>query len=419
MEPTAATTADRPVRQHRPRRSRVVPWMILTFLVVGSLVIAYGVLRDRASGGHGLPPYSVYSDGPDGFAQAADLFRKLGWQPVAVTRPIQQTRHRGLLILAEPTSRLAELGMEPTLSDVDADGLLEWVGQGNTLLLAGAANNRVLDKLGLFVIDSKERSEAILKVAPGAVGEYTARVSYIAVEQPATVGGGKGVPLWWLGERPGAIVVQQGKGRVLVLPDPSPLTHRGLLRQDNAVFLYNLAALDAEEGRVYFDEYHHGIRSGGGYWSYLRYHGQEWVLIQILAVAVMAFWAVGRRLGTAVPMPVTKKADAVDYASSVARIYEKADVRPLVAGILSRHFQERLTAQLRLRRSANSGEILAAWRQRHGDAKTRELGHLLDAAQAMLQGQPPTDLQLIDLAQRFDAMLIKHSHVESHRLASV
>ena len=131
------------------------------------------------------------------------------------------------------------------------------------------------------------------------------------------------------GQRP---VVRHGKGRVLVAPDASILTHRGLLREDNVIFLYNVAALDAEDGRVYFDEYHHGIRSGGGYWNYLRYHSQHWVLLHLLLVAGLALWAVGRRLGPAAPMPDTKRADGVDYASSVARIYEKADARPLVSG---------------------------------------------------------------------------------------
>src|SRR5439155_750646 len=86
-----------------------------------------------------------------------------------------------------------------------------------------------------------------------------------AQARPAAVAGRGAVPLWWLGGQPAAVLVRHGRGRVLVVPDPSLLTHRGLLREDNVIFLYNVAALDAEDGRVYFDEYHHGIRSGGGY----------------------------------------------------------------------------------------------------------------------------------------------------------
>src|SRR5207247_2747673 len=166
-------------------------------------------------------------------------------------------------------------------------------------------------------------------------------------------------PLWWLGSQPAAVAVRHGAGRVLFVPDPSLLTHRGLLREDNALFFYNVAALDAEEGRVYFDEYHHGIRAGGGYWNYLRYHNQHWIVVQLVLLAGMGLWAVGRRLGPAVPLGPTTRADTVDYASSVARIYQKAGVRSLVAGVLARHFLAALTQHLRLPPYAEPGEILA------------------------------------------------------------
>jgi len=42
------------------------------------------------------------SDEADGLAEAAYLLSRLGFRPVAVTRPIQDTRQRGLLILVEP-----------------------------------------------------------------------------------------------------------------------------------------------------------------------------------------------------------------------------------------------------------------------------------------------------------------------------
>ena len=68
----------------------------------------------------------------------AGAYAALGWTPVAVTRPIQDRRHRGLLILAEPPS--ARLFGEESLSENDALSLLRWVEQGNTLLLMGRNN---------------------------------------------------------------------------------------------------------------------------------------------------------------------------------------------------------------------------------------------------------------------------------------
>jgi hypothetical protein len=119
-------------------------------------------------------------------------------------------------------------------------------------------------------------------------------------------------------------------------------------------------------------------------------------------------WAVGRRLGPAVPLTTTKRADGVDYASSVARIYEKADVRPLLAGIFARDFLAALTVHLRLRRSAQPQEILAAWRQRYGDGSARELGRLVDAADNLRAGRVGGSGQLLNLVQQLDAFLNEH-----------
>jgi hypothetical protein len=383
-------------------------WLVLVGMSVGSIAFVYGILGDHARAGAGLPAFSVYSDGPDGFAQAGALLSNLGWQPVPVTRPIQQTHHRGLLILAEPRERLAGLGNIPMLTDADADGLLDWVRQGNTLLFLSPRDTQLSEKLGVFINDAGDRTTMIFQGTPAAGNDYMDRVDHIGIERPSTIGKSKAVPLWFFGKEPAAVLVRHGAGRVLLVADPLILTHRGLRREDNAIFLYNVASHDAQEGRVYFDEYHHGIRSGGGYWSYLRYHGQHWVVLQLVLIAAIAVWAVGRRLGPAVTMPVTRRADGVDYASSVARIYEKADVRPLVAGIYARHFLTQLTVHLRLRRTALQGDILTGWRARYGDEGTRELSRLLNAADDLHKARVASSAQLLTLAQEFDGFLKEH-----------
>src|SRR5262249_30445143 len=130
-----------------------------------------------------------------------------------------------------------------------------------------------------------------------------------------------------------------------------------------------------------------------------------WIILQLVLVAGVALWAVGRRLGPAVPAPVTEQADAVAYASSVARIYEKADLRPRVGEGLARAFLDALTRHLGLRRNAGAGDILAAWRQGHGEEASRRLGELLQAAERLARGEAPGADALLALAQRFDAFL--------------
>jgi hypothetical protein len=300
---------------------------------------------------------------------------------------------------------LARFGLRQSLNQVDVTSLLDWVEQGNTLMICGTANAQLLGKLGVVITHDKDSGDTIFKAAPGAVGGYTSRVDRIGLESASTVYGRKGVPLWSIGSKAGALAVRHGAGRVLVIADPSVFTHRGLLREDNALFLYNVAALDAEGGEVYFEEYHHGIRSGSGYWNYLRYHDQHWGFLHLVLVAVVAMWAVARRLGPATPLVTTGRTDGVDYATSVARIYEKADAGPLVAGIYALNFLDSLTTHLRLRRSAESSEIIGAWRLRYGDQSAQKLRQWLDDAQSMITGEGITTASTLSAARRFDAFL--------------
>src|SRR4051812_27690820 len=82
--------------------SRFASWSLVGVLLAAFAAGVVGVLRQRAAAGKGMPPYSVYSQAGDGLGEAADNLRQLGWQPVAVTRPISNTHHRGLLIVCEP-----------------------------------------------------------------------------------------------------------------------------------------------------------------------------------------------------------------------------------------------------------------------------------------------------------------------------
>jgi hypothetical protein len=226
---------------------------------------------------------------------------------------------------------------------------------------------------------------------------------------------GGALPLWRLGDRPAALLVRRGQGRVLLVADPGLLKRRGLVRDDgeprddNAVFLANVVALHSRGGEVYFDEYHHGIRSGGGFWSYLAYRGEHVTLLPLLLVVLVAGWAWAVRLGPAVPAPREARADAVEYASALGRLYRRSGARRLLARTLVRDFLGALTRHLRLRRQALPAVILAAWRQQHAPANDSHALHASTARlQALLRGVTElrkgdiTDRQLLAWTQRFD-----------------
>ncbi len=386
--------------------TRLVSWLMILVLFGTFAAVVYDALRARAEAGKDMPACSVYSEEADGLAEAAQELRQLGWEPIALTRPILHTAQSHakncLLIVADPQGTALLPGQAPDLSDVDVSGLLQWVEQGNTLLLSGRHITALHRALNVLVTsdaraDQRQTNTVVLSKAL----RYTDGIDRLVVEGRDVVQAGAALPLWWLDEQPGAILVRRGKGRVLVVADCSLLTRRGLSRADNRMFLANVAALHARDGRVYFDEYHHGLRSGGGFWGYLRFRQQHWLVLLVLFVVAMAGWAVAVRLGRAVPAPRQSHADAVDYASAVARIYQRAGVRHLLARTLSRDFVAALTGHLHLRRSVLPAEILAAWRLHRPGDSAQLLQALLRGVVELRKGEV-SERQLLAWARAFD-----------------
>jgi len=350
---------------------RFLRWLLLGFLFSAFGWVAFRALTQRAEAGKGMPTYSMYSRDRDGLAELARLFGKLGYEAIGLTRPIQQTEARGLLILVEPELTALFPGQPPDLSDADVRALLQWVGKGNALLVCGRHMNALYRKLQVTVVqDDKAFDEEFLQKADlEEVGGYSDEVDHLVIQGNDSVqrsgdSSHAELPLWWVGDQPGAVIFRWGQGRILVVADPSLLTLPGLRRGDNVIFAVNVARAHSVDHRIYFDEYHHGLRSGGGFWGYLRYHDEQWTIGAVMLVAAVAGWAVAIRLGRPIPMATESRADAVDYASAVARIYERAGARHLLAQILARDFQGFLARNLRLRPSALPVEILAAWQSK-------------------------------------------------------
>jgi hypothetical protein len=388
--------------------TRFLCWFGTVLLLGAFSVVAAHLLRERSLAGRDMPACSVYSEANDGLGEAAHVLRRLGWAPVAVTRPVQSSQQHGLLIFTEPPSRRLFGGDADSISEGDSRALLRWVEQGNTLLLMSAKNTALHQELGIIVNeDDRHNEESFIPVDLGAAGGYTEGIERLSVGSRATLRTpGGGLPLWWLGDRPGAVLLRRKHGRVLVVADARLLTRDGLVRsdgeprEDNVVLLANMAALDARDGKVYFDEYHHGLRSGGGFWSYLGYHGEKATLILVLVVLAVAGWTWAVRLGPAVPTPRTSGADVVDYASALARLYQRTGARHFLARTLVRDFLGALTRHLRLRRNALPAEILAAWRLHDPGPSTQRLQTLLRGVGELRRGDV-SERQLLAWTQSF------------------
>jgi hypothetical protein len=382
--------------------SRVTSWVLVVVLLgVFGVVIGY-VLRERIRAGVGMPAYSVYSEEGDGLSEAAYVLGRLGWAPVAVTRPIQNTDHHGLLIVAEPGRSGPFQDEQDALSDAESQAVLRWVEEGNTMLLCGRRNSRLHQLLGVTTTGKPPPGPETIQAARlGEGGAYLNDVTRLSADGRATLSAPAGLPLWWANNGAGAVLLRWGKGRVIVVADPAVIANRGLGRDDNVLFLRNVAERDARDGKVYFDEYHHGFCSAGGFWGYLGHYGQRLALVPLLIVVGVVLWRWTVRLGPAVPTPRTEQADAVDYASALARLYRRAGTRRLLARTLARGFLGALTKHLRLRRNALPAEILAAWGQSDAGPSMERLKRLLRGVAELRKGEV-TERQLLQWTRAFD-----------------
>jgi hypothetical protein len=281
--------------------------------------------------------------------------------------------------------------------------MLRWVEAGNALLVCSRNNSKLADALDVAVSRlAKEQDDTPHRLEVDSAGPYTEGLDRIEVEGKQSLSAVRGLPLWWQEGQPAALLIRWGAGRVILVADPSFLTARRLHRgADNLIFLANVALLHARDGRIFFDEYHHGIQASGGFWGFLQYYGQQLALVPLVLVVLVAIWAVAIRLGPAVATPHTTGADAVDYASAVARIYHRTGARRILARGLARSFLGRLGKALNTRPSAVPAELLAAWRQRHPKDATGRLDRLLRTVGEMRAGDF-TDGQLLAWTQAFD-----------------
>ncbi len=335
------------------------------------------LLRHRVDAGRDMPAYSVYSEEADGLAPLARWLRQIHFTPLALTRPVQQfwkpTDQPALLVMVEPTPETPLPGLTTDLPEADVKAIVRWIEDGNTLFLVGRRSHGLHTALGVTLNANLKPDivETVHEAAVAEAGAYTRHVDALTLEGGDSLQAADGLPLCWVDGRPAALLLRRGKGRAIVVADPSLLTLRGLDRKNrpgNGDFLYNVFAIHAGDGRIYFDEYHHGLHSGGGFWGYLAFHGLRWILFPILITAGIAAWAVAVRLGPAVPLVQAKQADAVDYASALARIYQRAGVRGLLARNAARDFLTAVGKSLGLRRATVPAEVLVAWRRRNPNA---------------------------------------------------
>ena len=270
--------------------------------------------------------------------------------------------HYSTIIVAAPGRALAQS---------ERDHLRRWLNAGGQLLLAhdsGWRTSQQLSENGVEVDDDSDRGKRqtrsyfLAEFAPKLRWGKPPRDGKTAhvIETDTAMGPLK---LMWrrsfsstdelqvvaqAGDQILAVAIPVGKGRVVAIADPAVVTNKALREADNAVWLVTLAA-SWGNGRVLFDEYHHGFgvkRSPTELTNAFFATPWGWSVLQLAAAGMLFIFGVRRRFGRMEESLAVSRTSPIELAQARAGIFRVADAKPLAVELIMQHIGHRLGQML-------------------------------------------------------------------------
>jgi hypothetical protein len=274
-----------------------------------------------------------------------------------------------VLLIADP-----EIG--PGTGELKA--LKNWVLKGGTLILAIRPPNVFLKYFGLesAVGDHAKNGDHTVWFQPGY---YTRGVRAIEGRRHPGLKSDRPEVIFHIRYRCGGYlaVMQEGKGRVIALADPSLFGNKSLKKGDHARLALNLLRNHYTEGALLFDEYHHGY---GRATSVLVHFGRSRALeplLQIMLLLLMLWAARGRRFGPPRPLIEKIQRSSMQYVKAMAQLFERYRVRGLALESNIRWVEDE-AKRLLLEKDRALQQTLNAVRQRLQNQEINDHELLLD-----------------------------------------
>ncbi len=282
--------------------------VIALALVTLALIVAGIVGAQRAAPPDYVDTYSTHDSDRGGYLAVRRLLEREG------VRVVESNRHPRFLV----ADRLVLSGIG-TYAKVDVDELRDFVAKrGKTLVVIGSSSAYARKTLKLPVtreITVRNTYGAVPIIASPytrgvdqIVGEDTTRIVYRAF--PAVV------PI--VADASGAVLASYalGRGRIVVLSDPTIFTNRLLERADNARFAVNVLGAGPDT-TVAFDEFVHGYGRAESAWLVLPEPLRVAILIAIGACLV-ALVGSAIRFVPAAAVPIASDPNSAAYLASLA-----------------------------------------------------------------------------------------------------
>jgi hypothetical protein len=254
--------------------------LVAVIIAVDLALWGAGKLTGATPGG---PTSSSYATGADGVAAWAELLARNGHE-------VSRARTQPAGTVLEPSATAVVLDA-PFVLEPDAAALEQFVRAGGRLVAAG-------DTSWLDSIVGRRLSPdgpGVPLATPLAPVPEVAGVRLVSTDgRGSWTHLGPTQPILGRPGRPVAVVVDAGRGRIVLLADDSPLQNASLGRADNARFGLDIAG--PSQRRVVFFEGYHGYGSSSSAPAAIPARWDALLVLGLLA-ALVYMLARGRRLG--------------------------------------------------------------------------------------------------------------------------
>mgnify|MGYP005846531653 FL=1 len=280
-------------------------------------------------------PPSTYNAASGGYKALYLWLRSLGVPAERWERPLTELPQKAtVLLMISP-----RLGPGPH----ELKALETWVRGGGSLVLISSPWNAFAKHFGFemgtgSLAQRKQHREEILFSQPGP---YVRGRRTIRSKTHFSADSGRPEAIVHARDAFGNLIVavEEGRGRVMLIADPSLLTNLHLREGDHARLALDALLSHLGEGALLIDEYHHGYGRVTSVASYLHQSGAVPSILQMLFLFLLLWAAEGRRFGPPRPLRTETARSSLEYVRAVAHLFQRVKARRLALERVLRWFE--------------------------------------------------------------------------------
>jgi len=327
-------------------------WLGIGILVALILVTSAAVLQKTREV---ELPYLSTSAAPNGTLALKSWLDELGYSPPEPPPPsFAPDESIKTIFIIQPIE---------LISDSEWNFIDDWVEQGGVLVLAGdnLQTEIAIDHYGFSSFFLQEQAAEAAPVAPLLNSPTLVSEVPIKTYYGITASDTDFTPLLSASGYPIALSFKKGMGRVILSSAPFMFSNLALKDDRTATLVLNLIALMGGEGPVWFDEWHHGLRSDNiiGPWQWLQNTPGGHAILFVVGTIFVALLLQGRAFGRPVPLShEIKRRGPLEHVTAIANLNRKAGHRNEVLRQYHHRLRRHLGQRYRLDPSLSDEEYV-------------------------------------------------------------